>query len=97
MTRFWIDNLLDARQVTGEGDDKYLIATAEQPLCAYHQDDWIHPSQLPAGYNNCLRTNIFNGQNDHVCCRLNLFLVFPDMQGARLVSVKRLVHMVVIL
>jgi seryl-tRNA synthetase len=47
MTWFWIDNLLDVRQVTGEGDDKYLIATAEQPLCAYHQDDWIHPSQLP--------------------------------------------------
>ncbi|KAI7996272.1 WAT1-related protein [Camellia lanceoleosa] len=34
-------------KVTGEGDDKYLIATAEQPLCAYHLDDWIHPSQLP--------------------------------------------------
>lgn len=34
-------------KVTGEGDDKYLIATAEQPLCAYHIDDWIHPSQLP--------------------------------------------------
>ncbi|CAL5419623.1 unnamed protein product [Camellia sinensis] len=33
--------------VTGEGDDKYLIATAEQPRCAYHLDDWIHPSQLP--------------------------------------------------
>ncbi|THG17812.1 hypothetical protein TEA_005357 [Camellia sinensis var. sinensis] len=34
-------------KVTGEGDDKYLIATAEQPLCAYHLDNWIHPSQLP--------------------------------------------------
>ncbi|KAL7247713.1 hypothetical protein ACSBR2_002596 [Camellia fascicularis] len=34
-------------KVTGEGDDKYLIAAAEQPLCAYHLDDWIHPSQLP--------------------------------------------------
>ncbi|XP_028067637.1 uncharacterized protein LOC114270369 isoform X3 [Camellia sinensis] len=34
-------------KVTGEGDDKYLIVTAEQPLCAYHLDDWIHPSQLP--------------------------------------------------
>lgn len=39
-------------QVTGEGDDKYLIATAEQPLCAYHIDDWIHPSQLPLRYGN---------------------------------------------
>ncbi|XP_028071671.1 serine--tRNA ligase, cytoplasmic-like isoform X2 [Camellia sinensis] len=37
-------------KVTGEGDDKYLIATAEQPLCAYHLDDWIHPSQLPIRY-----------------------------------------------
>ncbi|KAG8375150.1 hypothetical protein BUALT_Bualt10G0070500 [Buddleja alternifolia] len=45
-------------KVTGEGDDKYLIATAEQPLCAYHIDDWIHPSQMPlryAGYSSCFR------------------------------------------
>ncbi|XAR48710.1 Serine--tRNA ligase [Bertholletia excelsa] len=45
-------------KVIGEGDDKYLIATAEQPLCAYHLDDWIHPSQLPlryAGYSSCFR------------------------------------------
>ncbi|GMH07754.1 hypothetical protein Nepgr_009594 [Nepenthes gracilis] len=45
-------------KVTGEGDDKYLIATAEQPLCAYHLGDWIHPSQLPiryAGYSSCFR------------------------------------------
>ncbi|XP_076911093.1 serine--tRNA ligase-like [Bidens hawaiensis] len=45
-------------KVTGEGDDKYLIATAEQPLCAYHIDDWIHPNELPlryAGYSSCFR------------------------------------------
>ncbi|KAA8536878.1 hypothetical protein F0562_029356 [Nyssa sinensis] len=45
-------------KVTGEGDDKYLIATSEQPLCAYHLEDWIHPSQLPlryAGYSSCFR------------------------------------------
>ncbi|ERN16753.1 serine--tRNA ligase isoform X2 [Amborella trichopoda] len=45
-------------KVTGEGDDKYLIATAEQPLCAYHLGEWIHPSQLPirfAGYSTCFR------------------------------------------
>ncbi|XP_044482650.1 serine--tRNA ligase-like [Mangifera indica] len=45
-------------KVTGEGDDKYLIATSEQPLCAYHIDDWIHPSELPlryAGYSSCFR------------------------------------------
>ncbi|POO02240.1 Serine-tRNA ligase, type [Trema orientale] len=41
-----------------EGDEKYLIATSEQPLCAYHQDEWIHPKQLPiryAGYSTCFR------------------------------------------
>ncbi|CAI0378061.1 unnamed protein product [Linum tenue] len=40
------------------GDDKYLIATAEQPLCAYHIDDWIQPTDLPiryAGYSSCFR------------------------------------------
>ncbi|MBA0706540.1 hypothetical protein Golax_018643 [Gossypium laxum] len=45
-------------KVTGEGDDKYLIATAEQPLCSYHVDDWIQPSELPiryAGYSSCFR------------------------------------------
>ncbi|KAK9691877.1 hypothetical protein RND81_09G226100 [Saponaria officinalis] len=45
-------------KVTGEGDDKYLIATAEQPLCAYHLDDWMHPNDLPiryAGYSSCFR------------------------------------------
>lgn len=45
-------------KVTGEGEDKYLIATAEQPLCAYHYEDWIHPSQLPiryCGYSSCFR------------------------------------------
>ncbi|PWA80244.1 hypothetical protein CTI12_AA197300 [Artemisia annua] len=29
---------------------KYLIATAEQPLCAYHKDDLIGPKELPIRY-----------------------------------------------
>nr|XP_043639847.1 serine--tRNA ligase-like [Erigeron canadensis] len=48
-------------KVTGEGEDKYLIATAEQPLCAYHIKDWIHPSELPiryAGYSTCFRKEV---------------------------------------
>ncbi|CAE6124100.1 unnamed protein product [Arabidopsis arenosa] len=45
-------------KVTGEGDDKFLIATAEQPLCAYHRNQTIHPTELPkryAGYSTCFR------------------------------------------
>ncbi|KAK7860501.1 serine--tRNA ligase [Quercus suber] len=45
-------------KVTGEGDEKYLIATSEQPLCSYHQGEWINPKQLPlryAGYSSCFR------------------------------------------
>ncbi|KAL4558343.1 hypothetical protein LXL04_036542 [Taraxacum kok-saghyz] len=45
-------------KVTGDGDDKYLIATAEQPLCARNSDAWIHPTQLPqryAGISTCFR------------------------------------------
>ena len=43
---------------TGEGDDKYLIATSEQPLCAMHRKLWFEESQLPLkyiGYSTCFR------------------------------------------
>ncbi|CAL5088994.1 unnamed protein product [Urochloa decumbens] len=45
-------------KVTGDGEEKYLIATAEQPMCAYHLGDRIHPDELPiryAGYSTCFR------------------------------------------
>lgn len=41
-----------------EGEDKFLIATSEQPLAAYHMDERIYPNQLPikyAGYSTCYR------------------------------------------
>jgi len=44
-----------------DGDDeKYLIATSEQPLSAYHSDEWFESpaTQLPlryAGYSTCFR------------------------------------------
>eukprot|EP01059_Diplonema_ambulator_P024782 TRINITY_DN411_c0_g1_i2.p1 TRINITY_DN411_c0_g1~~TRINITY_DN411_c0_g1_i2.p1 ORF type:complete len:482 (+),score=234.77 TRINITY_DN411_c0_g1_i2:65-1510(+) len=46
--------------VSGEGDDKYLIATSEQPLCAYHANKWFQESELKkpkkyAGYSTCFR------------------------------------------
>ncbi|GKT60570.1 seryl-tRNA synthetase [Colletotrichum tofieldiae] len=45
-------------KVTGDGEEKYLIATSEQPLSALHSDEWVQGSQLPikyAGYSTCFR------------------------------------------
>jgi len=39
-------------------DEKYLIATSEQPISAFHMDEWLAPDQLPkkyAGYSTCFR------------------------------------------
>ncbi|CAL5330178.1 unnamed protein product [Camellia sinensis] len=57
-------------KVTGEGDDKYLIAIAEQPLCAYHLDDWIHPSQLP--------NKVTNSRGDVLQCSHYMPIVRPE-------------------
>lgn len=45
-------------KVTGDGEDKYLIATSEQPISAYHRGEWINPKNLPykyAGQSTCFR------------------------------------------
>jgi seryl-tRNA synthetase len=42
-------------------EEKYLIATSEQPLCAINRDSWIDPNQLPiryAGYSTCFRQEV---------------------------------------
>ena len=31
----------------GEGDEKYLIATSEQPISAFHMNEWLPGDQLP--------------------------------------------------
>lgn len=45
-------------KVTGDEDDKYLIATSEQPISAMHADERMEPKELPkryAGYSTCFR------------------------------------------
>lgn len=45
-------------KVTGEGEEKYLIATSEQTLCALHRGAWLDAGALPrrlAGYSTCFR------------------------------------------
>ncbi|KAJ1492354.1 hypothetical protein T484DRAFT_1664269, partial [Baffinella frigidus] len=48
-------------KVTGEGEDKYLIATSEQPLCAMHRNTWQDPKVLPTKYvglSTCFRKEV---------------------------------------
>lgn len=48
-------------KVTGEGDDKYLIATSEQTLCALHRKGWFEKQDLPiryVGYSTCFRKEV---------------------------------------
>ena len=51
-------------KVSGKTDDpdgtseKYLIATSEQPICAYHKNEWLEEKTLPrryAGISTCFR------------------------------------------
>jgi seryl-tRNA synthetase len=42
----------------GVSSDKYLIATSEQPICAYHKGEWMDEKTLPlryAGISTCFR------------------------------------------
>ncbi|CEG01469.1 Aminoacyl-tRNA synthetase, class II [Ostreococcus tauri] len=48
-------------KVTGEGEDKYLIATSEQTCCSYLRKRWLNTNQLPirlAGYSTCFRKEV---------------------------------------
>lgn len=57
-------------QVIGKGsehsddtsvDEKYLIATSEQPIAALLRDEWLKPEDLPmryAGISTCFRQEV---------------------------------------
>jgi seryl-tRNA synthetase len=34
-----------------DGEDKYLIATSEQPICGFHANEWMEEKQLPLRYS----------------------------------------------
>jgi len=45
----------------GSLDEKYLIATSEQPIAAFHREDWLEPEKLPikyAGLSSCFRQEV---------------------------------------
>jgi seryl-tRNA synthetase len=42
-------------------EERYLIATSEQPIAAYHRDEWIPESSLPirySGFSSCFRQEV---------------------------------------
>lgn len=44
-----------------DAEDKYLIATSEQPIAALHRNEWLNPSVLPikyAGLSTCFRQEV---------------------------------------
>lgn len=44
-----------------EPEEKYLIATSEQPIAAFHRDEWIPENALPiryAGLSTCFRQEV---------------------------------------
>lgn len=57
-------------KVTGKGsenvddktvDEKYLIATSEQPIAAFHRGEWLNEKDLPikyAGTSACFRQEV---------------------------------------
>lgn len=48
-------------KVSGEGNDKYLIATSEQAIAAYCRGRWYHDLPQPikyAGYSSCFRKEV---------------------------------------
>lgn len=43
---------------SGAEGDMYMIATSEQPICAFHKDEWLEEKALPlryAGVSTCFR------------------------------------------
>ncbi|XP_046565749.1 serine--tRNA ligase, cytoplasmic-like [Haliotis rubra] len=49
------------KQDDSDIDEKYLIATSEQPIAAFHRDEWIPTENLPlkyCGYSTCFRQEV---------------------------------------
>lgn len=52
-----------ASEVAGDSavEERYLIATSEQPIAAFHRDEWLAESALPirySGFSTCFRQEV---------------------------------------
>jgi hypothetical protein len=64
-------------------NDKYLIATSEQPMCALHRKGWFEEAELPlryAGFSTCFRKEVGSHGKDtlgifrYVMCCMSIAL-----------------------
>jgi seryl-tRNA synthetase len=79
-------------KVVGE-DEKYLIATSEQPICVFHRNEWLTEKELPrkyAGYSSCFRKEAGSHGRDawgifrvHQFEKIEQFVVCPPEDSAR--------------
>lgn len=68
-------------------DEKYLIATSEQPIAALHRDEWLRPEDLPikyAGLSTCFRQEVGSHGRD----TRGIFRVHQFEKVSRQVGVK---------
>ena len=65
-------------------DEKYLIATSEQPIAAFHRDEWIPTGDLPikyAGLSTCFRQEVgSHGRDTRGIFRVHQFEKVPYIQ-----------------
>ena len=78
-------------QVTGDGEEKYLIATSEQPMCAYHLGNRIHPDNCQLG-GSPLKL-VCPQFMSTITLMENSFFPHSDMLVTPPASEKKLVHM----
>ena len=97
----WINGFLStvtSFQVIGKGseksddnsvDEKYLIATSEQPIAAFLRDEWLKPEDLPiryAGFSTCFRQEVgSHGRDTRGIFRVHQF---EKVRNVPLLSVK---------
>lgn len=64
-------------------DEKFLIATSEQPIAAYHRGEWIAESALPiryAGLSTCFRQEVgSHGRDTRGIFRVHQFEKVQDI------------------
>ena len=83
-----VENKTDSK--TESSTDSYLIATSEQPICAYHSGEWFNESELPklyAGYSPCFRKEAGSHGKDvwgifrvHQFDKIEQFVICEDNQ-----------------